>query len=237
VIVVIVLLVTLLELRTLLVVLCTMPLSILLGIALFPAFGLGVNVMTLGGFAVAAGDIVDAAIIFTEVIRRKLGENAARDRLSRKSIPAVIAEAAVSVAPGVLFSTLIVVLVFVPLLMLSGLEGRFFRPLALSYICIFTMSLVAAWTAVPALAGIFRLGGGGKDGKSVKSTVSLGIRAMRSVYRPVLAFAMRFPKTVLLASLAAFLVSLHAATGFGSSFLPPFREDSFNVMLSLPPGA
>lgn len=237
VIVVIVLLVTLLELRTLLVVLCTMPLSILLGIALFPAFGLGVNVMTLGGFAVAAGDIVDAAIIFTEVIRRKLGENAARDRLSRKSIPAVIAEAAVSVAPGVLFSTLIVVLVFVPLLMLSGLEGRFFRPLALSYICIFTMSLVAAWTAVPALAGIFRLGGGGKDGKSVKPTVSLGIRAMRSVYRPALAFAMRFPKTVLLASLAAFLVSLHAATGFGSSFLPPFREDSFNVMISLPPGA
>ena len=237
VIVVAVLLVTLLELRTLIVVLCTMPLSILLGLAVFPAFGLGVNVMTLGGFAVAAGDIVDAAIIFTEVIRRKLGENAALEPARRRPCAAVIADAASSVAPGVLFSTLVVILVFIPLMMLSGLEGRFFRPLALSYLCIFTMSLVAAWTAVPALARLFRLGDGRKGGAGGKPALSPGIRVMQFVYRPFLAFAMRFPKTVLSASLAAFIVSLEVATGFGSSFLPPFREDSFNVMISLPPGA
>lgn len=239
IIVIAVLLLTLLELRTILVVLCTMPVSILLGLVFFPMFDLGVNVMTLGGFAVAAGDIVDAAIIFTEVIRRKLGENSALPPAERRSASAVIADAASSVAPGVLFSTLIVVLVFIPLLMLSGLEGRFFRPLALSYICVFAMSLICAWTVVPALSRLFRLGGGTKKppAKIEDAGVSLGIRIMRAMYRPFLAFALRFPKCVVLLAFVAAGYAVYVASGFGSSFLPPFREDSFNVMVSLPPGA
>lgn len=240
IIVIAVLLLTLLELRTILVVLLTMPLSTLLGLALFPMFGLGVNVMTLGGFAVAAGDIVDAAIIFTEVIRRKLGENEALPPEERRPIGAVIADAAASVAPGVLFSTVIVVMVFIPLLMLSGLEGRFFRPLALSYICVFTMSLLCAWVAVPALSRILRVGsrrGRKTVAGSSDAGVSLGVRIMRAVYRPFLSLALRFPKCVVLLSLIATGYAVHVATGFGSSFLPPFHEDSFNVMVSLPPGA
>ena len=240
IIVIAVLLLTLLELRTILVVLLTMPLSTLLGLALFPMFGLGVNVMTLGGFAIAAGDIVDAAIIFTEVIRRKLGENAVLPPEERRSLGTVIADAAASVAPGVLFSTVIVVMVFIPLLMLSGLEGRFFRPLALSYICVFTMSLLCAWVAVPALSRILRVGsrrGSKTVAGSSDAGVSLGVRIMRAVYRPFLSLALRFPKCVVLLSLIATGYALHVATGFGSSFLPPFHEDSFNVMVSLPPGA
>ena len=240
IIVIAVLLLTLLELRTILVVLFTMPLSTLLGLALFPMFGLGVNVMTLGGFAVAAGDIVDAAIIFTEVIRRKLGENEALPPEERRPVGPVIADAAASVAPGVLFSTVIVVMVFIPLLMLSGLEGRFFRPLALSYICVFTMSLLCAWVAVPALSRILRVGsrwGGKTAANSNDAGVSLGVRIMRAIYRPFLSLALRFPKCVILLSLIATGYAVHVATGFGSSFLPPFHEDSFNVMVSLPPGA
>ena len=240
IIVIAVLLLTLLELRTILVVLLTMPLSTLLGLALFPMFGLGVNVMTLGGFAVAAGDIVDAAIIFTEVIRRKLGENEALPPEERRPVGPVIADAAASVAPGVLFSTVIVVMVFIPLLMLSGLEGRFFRPLALSYICVFTMSLLCAWVAIPALSRILRVGsrwGSKTVAGSSDAGVSLGVRIMRAVYRPFLSLALRFPKCVVLLSLIATGYALHVATGFGSSFLPPFHEDSFNVMVSLPPGA
>ena len=240
IIVIAVLLLTLLELRTILVVLFTMPLSTLLGLALFPMFGLGVNVMTLGGFAVAAGDIVDAAIIFTEVIRRKLGENAILPSAERRPPSEVIADAAISVVPGVLFSTMIVVLVFIPLLMLSGLEGRFFRPLALSYICVFTMSLLCAWVAVPALSRILRVGsrlGGKAATNSGDAGVSLGVRIMRAAYRPFLSIALRFPKCVVLLSLIATGYAIHVATGFGSSFLPPFHEDSFNVMVSLPPGA
>ena len=240
IVVIAVLLLTLLELRTILVVLCTMPVSILLGIALFPMFGLGVNVMTLGGFAVAAGDIVDAAIIFTEVIRRRLGENAVLPPAERRPVSSVIADAVATVAPGVLFSTLIVVLVFVPLLMLSGLEGRFFRPLALSYISVFAMSLVCAWTVVPALSRIFRLGNGffkPPSATSGKAGVSFGVRMMRAAYRPFLAFALRFPKCVVFLSLVSAGYAAYVASGFGSSFLPPFREDSFNVMISLSPGA
>lgn len=240
IVVVAVLLLTLLELRTILVVVCTMPISILLGIALFPFFGLGINVMTLGGFAVAAGDIVDAAIIFTEVIRRKLGENSLLEPHARKSTASVIADATMSVAPGVLFSTVIVVTVFIPLLMLSGLEGRFFRPLALSYICIFVMSLISALIAVPSLSRILGIGkcGENKAEKPVKKAgMSLGIRIMRAVYKPFLYVSLRFPKTVLLIALVSAGYAVHVAAGFGSSFLPPFHEDSFNVMLSLPPGA
>ena len=240
IIVIAVLLLTLLELRTILVVLLTMPLSTLLGLALFPMFGLGVNVMTLGGFAVAAGDIVDAAIIFTEVIRRKLGENEALPPEERRPVGPVIADAAASVAPGVLFSTVIVVMVFIPLLMLSGLEGRFFRPLALSYICVFTMSLLCAWVAVPALSRILRVGSTWcrkAAGNSGDVSISLAVRIMRAAYRPFLSLALRFPKCVVLLSLIATGYALHVATGFGSSFLPPFHEDSFNVMVSLPPGA
>ncbi len=239
IIVVAVLLITLLELRTLLVVLFTMPVSILLGISLFPLFGLGVNVMTLGGFAIAAGDIVDGAIIFTEVIRRRLGENAALDISERKPRHIVIHEASLSVAPSVVFSTFIVVLVFLPLMVLSGLEGSFFKPLALSYVTIFTMSLFAAFVAVPAFSRFFGLGERRKkkssDGDAYR--VSLGVRVMRLIYRPFLSFATNFPKTVVFLSLAFFIFSIFLALNFGSSFLPPFREDSFNVMMSLPPGA
>ena len=150
------------------------------------------------------------------------------------------AEAAATVAPGVLFSTLIVVLVFIPLLMLSGLEGRFFRPLALSYICVFAMSLICAWTVVPSLSRIFRLGSGFRRASTAKvenAGTSLGIRIMRAAYRPFLGVALRFPKCVVLIAIMAAGYAVHVASGFGSSFLPPFREDSFNVMVSLPPGA
>lgn len=208
IVVAIVLLVTLLEFRTLLVVLLTMPLSILLGLALFPSLGLGVNVMTLGGFAVAAGDIVDGAIIFADAIRRKLPLS--------------------SVAPGVLFSTLIVAIVFVPLLLLEGLEGCFFRPLALAYLAVFGASLVVAFIAVPALSGILGVARGGTTSRR---------SVLTAAYRPFLFLALRVPALVVALALALAGAAVYLALDFGSSFLPPFREDAFNVALSLPPGA
>ncbi len=214
IIVVLVLLLTLLDVRTIIVILATMPISFLLGVLIFPLFGLGVNVMTLGGLAVAAGDIVDAAIIFTDAIRRK-GSIA-------------------SVVPGVLFSSLIVALVFIPLLLLTGLEGQFFRPLALAYLCVFGASLVCAGTVVPALARLVRLGG---VASCRASQDSLGIRLMRAAYRPFLTLSLRVPLLIVLLALALTGGALYLAAQFGSSFLPPFHEDSFNVMVSLPPGA
>lgn len=234
IIVVIVLGLTLLSLRTLAIVLVSIPLSVLLGVLCFPAFDMGINVMTLGGFAVAAGDIVDAAIIFTEVIWRRLGENSALPPSERKDKKAVILEAAVSVLPSVLFSTAIIVLVFLPLLMLSGLEGRFFRPLGLAFLTVFSMSFVAAVTIVPALSALLW-----KDPKKVKANAgeSIATRVLKTMYRPVVHCALRFPRTIAILAIAICAAAFWIASSFGSSFLPSFHEGSFNVSLSLPPGS
>lgn len=230
-IVALVLALTLLRLRTLLIVLLALPVSALLGVLLMPSLGLGVNVMTIGGLAVAAGDVVDAAIIFTEVIWRRLNENAALE--TPRPIKDVIIESSRSVLPGVLFSTTIVVLVFLPLVFLEGLEGCFFRPLALSYLAVFTMSFVVALTLVPSLSLLLW-----RNPKAPKkSERSFAANILKAIYRPFLNFALKAPWAVLLLAFMLCGGAFYLATSFGSSFLPPFKEDSYNVALSLPPGA
>ena len=155
----------------------------------------------------------------------------------RESIQATIAEAASSVAPSVIFSTLLVAIVFLPLLMLSGLEGKFFRPLALSYISVFFTSLVAAMAIAPALAILLGVGKTKKGSAETNPRQSPGIRAMKAAYRPLLTLVLKFPKTTLLLAATATILAACIAKTFGSSFLPPFREDSYNVILALPPGA
>ena len=218
-----VLVLTLFRVRTVLTVLVSMALTIPVAVLLFPPLSLGVNVMTLGGLAVAAGDIVDAAIILTEAIWR------------RKDLS--VARAVGTVLPGVAFSTVIVSLVFVPLLMLSGLEGNFFRPLGLSYLAVFVTSLVVAFVVTPALSKALGRDRVPASAERREASDPFGVRLMKSLYGPFLGFAMRFPWLVVAAVVAATVVAAAVARNFGSSFLPPFREDAFNVALSLPPGS
>ena len=223
---------TVMKPRTVLVTLLTMPLSILFGMLVFPAFGLGVNVMTLGGLAVAAGDIVDGAIIFGEIIGRRLDENEARDAAERLPLVSVIGASVVEVLPSVAFSTLIIVFVFLPLLMLSGIESSFFRPLALSYLSIFVSSFVVSMLAVPVLSLL--LWRPSRRGAAKKEAVT--IRVLKATYAPFLTFVMRFPGVVVVLSAAALGVAVYLAASFGGSFLPAFREDAYNVFVSTPPG-
>ncbi len=242
IIVVLVLGVTLLRLRTILITLLTMPLSVLVGVALFPRFGLGVNVMTLGGLAVGVGDIVDCAIIFVEIIWRRLGENAAASVAVRETPPRVVAAAVREVLPSVAFSTSIIALVFIPLLMLSGLESRFFAPLGLAYLLVFGASFVVAFVTVPALSLLLW-----REPRRRRTAVvrpsdgsagdSLTTRVMKAFYRPLLGACLRFPKTLCLAFLALFAGAIYLASGFGASFLQTFREDAFTVFVSMPPGS
>ena len=239
IIVVLVLGLTLLRRRTILITLVTMPLSVLGGVLLFPSFGLGINVMTLGGLAVGIGDIVDSAIIFVEIISRRLAENAARPALERRPAVPVVVEAACEVLPSVLFSTVVIALVFLPLLLLTGLESRFFTPLALAYLLVFGASFVTAVTVVPALSLMlsgFAARRGGMATEAKPAGESAVARAMKAVYRPALALALRFPGT--LCALMALLVagSVCLARGFGASFIQSFREDAFTVFVSTPPG-
>ncbi len=223
-IVILVLGLTLMNVRSLLIVLLTMPVSIGAGFLLFPYLGLGINIMTLGGLAVAVGDIVDSAIIFTEIFHRRLKGNPKSDLLA----------AALEVAPSVLFSGFIIVLVFLPLLFLHGMEGQFFKPLAYAFLAVFGCSVAAAFLVTPALAILF---GRSRDSRVTGGTkASVAERILQAAYTPFLSAAVRFPKTVVLISAALVGAAVWYGSGFGSSFLPPFHEDTFTVFVSQVPG-
>lgn len=229
-IVVLVLGLTLMSVRALLIVLLTMPVSLGAGLLLFPSLGLGVNIMTLGGLAVAVGDIVDSAIIFTEIFRRRVRSN------PRAEILAAVRE----VAPGVAFSGFVIVLVFLPLFFLHGLEGQFFKPLAYAYLAVFACSVVAAFLVTPALALVLRRNKSAEYQPCVETTAhraSLPERILLALYAPFLGTALRFPKTCVTAAALLLGAALWYGAGFGSSFLPPFHEDTFTVFVSLVPGS
>lgn len=232
-IVVVVLGVTLLRVRTILLTLLSMPLSVLLGFCLFPAFGLGINMMTLGGLAVAIGDIVDCTIIFVEVIWRRLEENAALPPDERETWVAAIGGAAREVLPSVLFSTLMIVLVFLPLLMLSGLESRFFAPLGLAYLLVFGASFVVAVVLVPVLCGLFWR----EPRRPVAAAAGPGpvVRAVLALYRPLLRGCLRVPWLVCGVMAGLLAVTIWVASSFGTSFLQNFQEDTLTVLISAPP--
>lgn len=223
-----VLIVVLARPRAIATVLAVAAMAALCALGVFPLFGLTLNVMTLGGLAVAAGDIVDAAIIFTEAIWRRLDEN--EGRLDRST---AIAAAAKSVLPGVLFSTLTIALVFTPVLLLTGLESRFFGPFAGAYLIIFTASFFAAAIFVPVLAKLVWRARR-QHGERTPSRPPL-LRLMLALYRPALAFAVRHPLPTLALAAGAGALAVKLAAGFGASFLPAMHEDVYNVIFALKP--
>ena len=227
----IVLVLFLLEWRTTLITLTALPLSLAVAFLVLWALGLSVNVMTLGGLAVAIGELVDDAIIDVENVFRRLRENAARPPGERLSALRVVFAASNEIRSSVVFATVIICMVFVPLLFLQGLEGRFFRPLGIAYIVSTFASLIVALTVTPVLCrlllGRVRAGGHG-DGFLV--------RWLKARYEPSLRWAMRHARTVLAASALATAGSLGVLATFGSSFLPEFNEGTFTVFLMAPPG-
>ena len=229
--VMIVILLTLLNWRTALITLITMPLSVLLGMACFPIFGLAINIMTLGGLAVAVGDVVDNAIIFVEIAWRSLSKNAALPPEQRRSRYTVLMEAKGEIVSSITYSSAIILLVFAPVLFLSGLEGQFYRPLGISYMLAMVASLLVSLTFVPVLCmAWFKASSRREDGDSATA------RFIKRIYRPILSFCLRFPKSVVCALFAITAASLWLASTFGTSFLPPFNEDCYTVFVNTVPG-
>jgi HME family heavy-metal exporter len=253
---------TLLRVRTTLITLLSLPLSITTGLLLFPKFGMGINIMTLGGLAVAVGDVVDNSIIFVEIAWRKLTENSERPASEQLTKREVLHAATSEILHSVTFSTLIIVLVFLPLLFLSGLEGQFFQPLGLAYLLVFVASLLVAITVTPALClllfsarrGFRRSKVGGRrsevrgqkaEGVARESETAdlrpptsdgFTVRLLKAVYRPFLLGCVRYSKTVCLLMAVVTGLALWLASTFGTSFLPPFHEDCYTVFVSTPPG-
>ncbi|MEZ6037501.1 MAG: efflux RND transporter permease subunit [Planctomycetota bacterium] len=228
----IILVLFLLDFRTTLITLTALPLSLGVAFLVLWAAGLTINVMTLGGLAVAIGELVDDAIIDVENVFRRLRENAALPAAERRSVVQVVFAASNEIRSSVVFATIIICMVFVPLLFLQGLEGRFFRPLGISYIVATLASLVTALTVTPmlcrALLGRVRGGGEHREGFLV--------RWLKGRYGPTLDFVLRRGRTVLAGSALATVLSLGLASTFGSSFLPEFHEGTFTVFVMAPPG-
>ena len=228
--VVVVLFLFLLNFRTTFITLTAIPLSIVVTALIFKWFGLSINTMTLGGLAVAIGELVDDAIVDVENIFRRLREN----RLAEYPKPAlrVVYEASCEVRNSIVFSTILVVLVFVPLFALGGMEGRLFTPLAVAYIVSILASLLVSLTVTPVLSywllPRMRMLSHDKDGPL--------LRFLKWVAGFAIRVSVRHPAPILGGVLLAVMASVVVVTQLGRDFLPPFNEGSVQVNVLLPPG-
>ncbi len=231
-IVAVILMLFLMNIRTTIITLTALPVSLAIGLVLMDYMGMSLNVMALGGLTVAIGVLVDDAIIDVENVYRRLKQNQLLPLDKRRSTFDVVFDASNEIRPAMVFATIIIVMVFVPLLFLKGLEGRFFKPLALTYMISISASLLVALTLTPALCYVFF----NRELKQKAKGESWLVRRLKMVYEPTLSFAMQKRKSVIGIASAATLGSMLLANSFGTSFLPSFNEGTFTVFLFAPPG-
>jgi CzcA family heavy metal efflux pump len=214
--------------RTAFISLTAIPLSLLTAIILLDKFGVTLNTITLGGLAIAIGEVVDDAIIDVENIFRRLRENQALTQ--PKSAFRVVLDASLEVRSAVVYATFVVVLVFLPVLTLTGLQGSFFAPLAVSYILAILASLGVALTVTPALSLIF-------FAKGVRESKEPRLQSwFKRIYVRIIGFLAGWPKVVMLAVGIACVVAVLMLPQFGSEFLPEFREGHFVLGVQMIPG-
>ncbi len=224
----VVLILFLLNWRTAFISLTAIPLSILVAVVVLDEFGVSLNTITLGGLAIAIGEVVDDAIIDMENIYRRLREN--RSLGNPKSLIQVVLDASMEVRSAVVYATLVVVLVFIPVLTMSGLQGRMFAPLGMAYIAAILASLLVALTVTPALSLILL------PRATQRPTEPIALRAMKRGYESVMRRLISRPGLTLTGSLVLFLASLGLLARFGEEFLPEFREGHFVLQVSTAPG-
>lgn len=232
IIIAVILMLFLLNVRTTIITLTALPLSLAAALLMMWGMDMTLNVMTLGGLAVAIGVLVDDAIIDVENVFRRLRENRLLPESQQRPISEVIYDASNEIRSAMVFATVIIVIVFVPLLFLQGLEGRFFRPLGMTYMVSISASLIVALTVTPAMCRVLL------QGKLGRHTERDGfvVRWLKRRYEPALRAAVRFRKLVLAGAALATVLALWLGSTFGTSFLPEFNEGTFTVFLMAPPG-
>lgn len=212
--------------------LTSMPLSILLTIIIFYIFGITINTMTLGGIAVAIGDLVDDSIVDIENIYRRLRENKQLPIVEQKAPIDVIFSASSEIRNSIVYATLIVVLVVVPLFMMSGLEGRLFAPLGIAYIVALLCSLAVSLTFTPVLASVLLP----NSPFLADKREPLLMRWLKSVDERMLRWTLNRPRLVLGGVSMLVLLSCLTLPWMGGEFLPPFNEGTATINLRLEPG-
>jgi len=225
----IVLFIFLLNFRTTAITMTAIPLSFMLTAIIFKFFGLSVNTMTLGGFAIAIGELVDDAIVDVENVFRRLREN----QLSKnpKNIFRVIYEASSEVRNSIIIATIIVCLVFIPLFALDGIEGKLFAPLGISYVISLLASMVVSLTVTPALCSYLL-----KDTKVLEHKDNRFVSYLKNIDKKLLEYSFKHYKSVITFTVLLFLGSLLLAFSMGKDFLPKFNEGTATITVVAAPG-
>ncbi|MEY3172793.1 MAG: Nickel and cobalt resistance protein CnrA [Planctomycetota bacterium] len=237
VLVVIVLFVFLLNFRTTFITLTAIPLSLVMTTLSFRVIGwltgtpLSINVMTLGGLAVAMGELVDDAIVDVENIFRRLREN---NRLAEpRPALAVVYEASLEIRSAIVFGTIVVILVFLPLFALSGVEGRLFAPLGAAYIVSILASLLVSLTVTPVLSYYLLPQSQGAHAETDGRVLQL----LKRLATPLIRCSLTFPRLLLFVTWVTVALASWQFSRLGRDFLPPFDEGSVQINLNLPPGS
>ncbi|HXH76452.1 MAG TPA: efflux RND transporter permease subunit [Bacteriovoracaceae bacterium] len=230
--VIIVLMLFLLNWRTTIITLTAIPLSFVLTAIIFKIFGVGVNTMTLGGLAVAVGELVDDAIVDVENVHRRLIEN--RHLEIPKPVLKVIFDASTEIRNSIVFSTLIVVLVFVPLFALDGLEGRLFSPMGHAYIISILASLLVSLTLTPVLC--YYLLGQEKSKEMKEDKDKFFVKFLKVWASSILRHTLQKPHYILVATALCFFIAVASIPFMGRDFLPSFNEGSATLGLQATPG-
>jgi len=231
IVVAIVLFIFLLNWQTTMISLLAIPLSVLMTVIVFEVMGLSINTMTLGGLAIAIGALVDDAVVDVENIYRRLGLHRAAEGRDKRSLEEVVASASIEVRTGILYATAIIVLVFLPLFALSGIEGRLFAPLGIAFIVSILASLIVSMTVTPVLAYwlIPRM-------KHLAEHESPIVRVLKRWQKRGLAWCFERPAFVIGMPVVAVLAALIAGSMLPRAFLPAFNEGTVLVGVSLQPG-
>jgi HME family heavy-metal exporter len=225
----IVLIVFLLNWRATLISLSAIPISILITVLVFSFFGLTINTMTLGGLAIAIGELVDDAVVDVENILRRLKNNA--ERAVPLPVLQVIVAASREVRSGIVYATFIIVLVFVPLFALTGVEGRLFTPLGIAYIVSILASLATAITVTPVLSYYLL-----RKTRVTTHKDSAVVRVLKRGNRALLRWAFDHPRKVVLPVVASIALAVAGAVFLPRAFLPPFNEGTLLVGMQYNPG-
>ncbi|MFN0217380.1 MAG: efflux RND transporter permease subunit [Hyphomicrobium sp.] len=219
----------LLNFRTTAISLTAIPISLLLTVLIFKAFGLSINTMTLGGLAIAIGELVDDAVVGVENVYRRLRQN--RQLTHPRPLLQVVADASIEVRSGIVYATFIIVLVFIPLFALTGIEGRLFAPLGVAYIISILISLLVSITVTPVLAS-YLLG----SAKQLDDHESAFVRTLKRGNERLLAWAFDRTNLVIGTALVAVVLAGLAASALPRSFLPSFNEGTLTISLTFNPG-
>ena len=245
--VVIILFLFLLNFRTTIITLTAIPLSLIITAIVFKMFGISINTLTLGGLAIAIGELVDDAIVDVENVFRRLKENWASKQ--PQPLAKVIYQASSEVRNSIVYATIIVVLVFIPLFYLQGIEGKLFAPLGIAYITSIIASLVVSLTVTPALCSY--LLGTPKNLRHVNLKFwankkqpepnkidteedSALVKWLKKQDTKLLHWGLKRPKLIIGIAIAVIISAISIVPFFGTEFLPPFNEGSFTINLSTP---